>query len=215
MKKAASEVLSILVVVALPGLLAYGLVSAIAYWTAPAPIQVMSASYGANCGAPRGNATASLQETCSGREYCVYVIDHQKLGDPAQGCAKAFEVEYKCPPGATGYRSVVADAGTGSQVELTCQARSPSAGLQVQSATYGRNCGAMPGNSTALVARACSGKSSCDYRVDVNVLRDPAPGCGKDFAVQFMCPGDAEPRSTVVPGEAGFGSLAKLSCASQ
>jgi len=64
----------------------------------PAPgigINVLSATYGASCGAPRGNATANVAGECHDRKRCCYPID-DRYGDPARGCTKSFSVEYRC-----------------------------------------------------------------------------------------------------------------------
>jgi uncharacterized repeat protein (TIGR01451 family) len=84
--------------------------------------------------------------------------------------------------------------------------------IQVQSATYGGNCGAPQGNATWSVAPSCNGLASCDYTVDYHVLGDPAPGCAKDFVAQWTCGGDQIVRTVYAPPEAGFGSVVRLSC---
>ena len=78
------------------------------------------------------------------------------------------------------------------------------------SATYGANCGASSGNATAAVRAACDGRKFCDYRVDVNALGDPAPGCGKSFTVEYQCAGSPSPLKKEVAAEAGFGSHVML-----
>jgi hypothetical protein len=52
-----------------------------------ARVSVLSASYGANCGASAGNVTYALRSACEGRETCDYLVDVNTLGDPATGCA--------------------------------------------------------------------------------------------------------------------------------
>lgn len=83
-------------------------------------LKLISATYGANCGAKLGNATQSVKRTCNGKESCSYKVDVTVLGDPAGGCAKSFIVEYTC--GTDGRRTgeAPAEAGFGSQVFLTC-----------------------------------------------------------------------------------------------
>ena len=56
-------------------------------------IRVLGATYGANCGAKRGNVTSSLGRACDGKDNCHYVVDVTKLGDPAGGCAKDFHID--------------------------------------------------------------------------------------------------------------------------
>jgi len=48
--------------------------------------------------------------------------------------------------------------------------------------------------------------------VDVGALGDPAPGCAKEFEIEWQCEGDARPRAVTLHAEAGFGSVARLTC---
>lgn len=77
-------------------------------------------------------------------------------------------------------------------------------GIGAVSATYGANCGAVPGNASASVKEDCLGKQQCDYTIDVYRLGDPAGGCGKDFTVEWQCAGETEMRSHYVKDEAGY-----------
>jgi peptidoglycan/LPS O-acetylase OafA/YrhL len=84
-------------------------------------LDVLSATYGANCGARRGNATAEVAQTCNGKNECQYVVDVRKLGDPATGCAKNFVVEYECAPYHAHLAKVLpGEAGLGSTMNLLC-----------------------------------------------------------------------------------------------
>ena len=87
-----------------------------------------------------------------------------------------------------------------------------SSGVQVESATYGANCGATTGNVSLRLQAACQGRSLCDYVVDVQKLGDPASGCEKDFAVNFTCAPHRELFHLYVPGEAGLGTPVQLNC---
>jgi len=87
--------------------------------------------------------------------------------------------------------------------------------IRVVAATYGENCHAPHGNSTTGVALACNGKASCEYKVDVAVLGDPAPACGKDFVAEWTCGASPTVLRTAVSGpgnEAGYGSIVTLAC---
>jgi len=93
--------------------------------------------------------------------------------------------------------------------------RSAGGGVRVVAATYGENCKAPHGNNTAAVARACDGRAACDYEVAVANLGDPAPGCGKNFVVEWSCGDSPTIKRAVVGGpdrEAGYGLIATLSC---
>lgn len=83
--------------------------------------------------------------------------------------------------------------------------------IHVTAATYGAICRQPAGNVTKPLAAACDGKSTCDYVVQYQVIGDPAPGCAKDFSVQWTCsagPGG----SATVPPEAGLGGKVSLQC---
>jgi peptidoglycan/LPS O-acetylase OafA/YrhL len=201
-------------------------------------IVVQSATYGGNCGAPPGNATAKIQGTCDGRSDCSYVVDVEKLGDPARGCGKNFVVNFVCAPqGKLSRVELPGEAGLKSIAHLTCNTVTADAaantvtsvaadtvtsvtagfsrvGLSIASATYGANCGAATGNATKSVAESCNGKAECSYTVDVKHLGDPARDCGKDFGVNYYCPSEVSMRHVQLPGEAGLGSVAKLTCSS-
>jgi hypothetical protein len=89
--------------------------------TCQSTIQVTSATYGANCGAPAGNATSSVGSSCNGQASCAYTVRYQTLGDPAPGCAKDFRTSWTCsggtnPPALT----LPAEAGLGSVANLRC-----------------------------------------------------------------------------------------------
>lgn len=172
-------------------------------------IIVTSATYGENCGARPGNATGKAGATCNGETDCTYVVDVALLGDPAGGCAKDFSIDYICAPNKAPRRvALPAEAGLKSRARLQCHA-----GIMINSATYGRNCGVPAGNATDRLRATCDGQSECSYVVDVSELGDPAPGCGKDFTVEFTCGADDTSRRLVLPGEAGLKSVAQLQCA--
>lgn len=88
--------------------------------TAPI-VNVVSATYGGNCGAAAGNVTAQLAAACNGRSTCTYTIDYHVLGDPAPGCAKTYAAQWRCGTSATTYNATAAaEAGFGSTVTLVC-----------------------------------------------------------------------------------------------
>jgi WSC domain len=76
-------------------------------------------------------------------------------------------------------------------------------------AEYGSNCGV---DDYVDLNPACAGKSSCSYVVDYRVIGDPAPGCAKNFAVQWRCGATGAYKYLALPPEAGFGSVANLTC---
>jgi hypothetical protein len=85
-------------------------------------------------------------------------------------------------------------------------------GIVVESATYGGNCGAPANNQLGNLWANCAGKQTCLYRIEAAWIGDPAVGCAKTYEATYYCPGTDQRRSVWVPGEAGFGSVAALSC---
>jgi hypothetical protein len=61
----------------------------------PGTILVVSATYGAACGVPKGNDTVNLASQCNGHVACTYNVG--SLGsDPALGCEKDYAAQYRC-----------------------------------------------------------------------------------------------------------------------
>ena len=89
----------------------------------------------------------------------------------------------------------------------------PSAGtaptIRVVSAKYGVNCRA--NYNVARVATECNGKTECHGIIDNRYAgHDPAPGCGKDFTIDYFC-GNTSKR-TYVPGVLSEGGRWSLVC---
>ena len=94
-------------------------------------LNVLSATYGYNCGVRQGNATSEVARTCDGKSECQYVVDVRKLGDPASGCAKNFVVDYACAPDhARLSKALPAEAGFGSKMDLSCPVRARNDGAE-------------------------------------------------------------------------------------
>ena len=103
----------------------------------------------------------------------------------------------------------------GEDLFLAFEAVGPATGgqaIRVVDATFGANCGAPPGNATAIVRSKCDGQTSCRFRVDVNEIGDPAYGCAKDFSVAWTCRAEGLPRRAALEPEAGFGGTVLLAC---
>ena len=84
-------------------------------------IQVISATYGGNCGAASNNVKPQLATACNGKNNCDYIIDFHQLGDPSPGCAKNFTASWICTPGGPARnQTVAAEAGLGSHLALSC-----------------------------------------------------------------------------------------------
>jgi peptidoglycan/LPS O-acetylase OafA/YrhL len=84
-------------------------------------IMVTSATYGGNCGAAEGNATAHVQSRCSRSTVCDYIIHVANLGDPASNCGKNFRIKYTCANGIIKPEILIpGEAGLGSHIILNC-----------------------------------------------------------------------------------------------
>jgi hypothetical protein len=83
--------------------------------------------------------------------------------------------------------------------------------ITVTSATYGASCHQPKGNVTKFLQDACNGQGKCDYTVKYQTIGDPAPGCSKDFSVEWTC-SSGTGGSASAPAEAGFGSKVTLQC---
>jgi|GEM_PF-5582492 len=62
-------------------------------------IQVVAATYGANCSAPPGNITGAIGKICNGRRDCAFQVNPLVVGfDPAPNCEKDLKISYVCSP---------------------------------------------------------------------------------------------------------------------
>ena len=61
-------------------------------------LMVDSATYGGNCSAPIGNITSKVGYDlgCNWSQSCSVPISNTTFGDASPGCAKSFDVAYKC-----------------------------------------------------------------------------------------------------------------------
>jgi len=84
--------------------------------------------------------------------------------------------------------------------------------IKVIAATYGKNCGVPYGNVTNHLAETCDGRATCEYFIDYRVIGDPAPGCAKDYFVEWECGGDPHRGVISIPPEAGVGTRIVLRC---
>ena len=95
--------------------------------------------------------------------------------------------------------------------------------IHILEATYGLNCRnfavptgqvnrVKPGNATGAALEPC-GKAtgSCSFTVDVGRMGDPAPGCRKDFLLQWRC-GDLEKTRQLYIAEEANGKTALATC---
>lgn len=84
-------------------------------------IKVVSGTYGRNCNAKAGNATAPLSTTCDGKSSCDFTIDTTALEDPAPNCSKDFSAEWKCSDGNAVYSAALSSlTGKNDSLRLNC-----------------------------------------------------------------------------------------------
>jgi hypothetical protein len=108
------------------------------YWATPADpnadlIVVSEATYGMNCRNPAtrsgplndvkaGNVTAAVAGNCAGaRGTCSFVVDVNRLGDPAPGCGKDLSVFWRCGADETVHRAYVAGEANTQTARLVCR----------------------------------------------------------------------------------------------
>jgi hypothetical protein len=83
-------------------------------------IRIVSATYGGNCGAIKGNVTSRVAAACDGSGSCEYVVDYLLIGDPAPDCGKDFNVVYECRDGQPLVAVLPPEAGFKSVAQLRC-----------------------------------------------------------------------------------------------
>jgi len=95
--------------------------------------------------------------------------------------------------------------------------------IQIVGATYGLNCAnaqvipgnvntVKPGNATETLRNACDKRMpTCIFVVNVVELKDPAPGCAKDFKYQWRCGQNPAIREGFLSAEAN-GRQSSLNC---
>ncbi len=113
------------------------------------------------------------------------------------------------PPMATEARAV---PGKGGVRQQSAAAAADPPAIQVVAATYGRSCGAKPGNATPILSRACDGRAVCDYRIDVSGLEDTAPNCDKDYVAEWKCGGGSTVYTISVAAGGARGEHLRLAC---
>ncbi len=85
--------------------------------------------------------------------------------------------------------------------------------LKIVAGTYGRACNGKPGNATPLLAKACDGKSACDYPAEPVDLGPGQENCAKDFVAEWKCGSGSTVYSATLPAGAGKGEKLHLGCA--
>lgn len=84
--------------------------------------------------------------------------------------------------------------------------------IKIVAGTYGRSCNGKPGNATALLAKACDGKFSCDYAPEPVELAGVPANCAKDFAAEWKCGSGNTVYSAMLPAGAVKNEKLHLEC---
>lgn len=93
----------------------------------PGTIDVVSATFGENCGVPHDNAVQWVRSACVGLKRCNFEFNWFLIGFPAPLCAKDFRIEWKCSARGPTQRTVIPpdarDMGPpqGLLIPLICQ----------------------------------------------------------------------------------------------
>lgn len=110
-------------------------------------------------------------------------------------------------------QAVASQGGAGSAGKAAGdKAENVRSAIKVVAGTYGRHCGAKPGNATVQVARACDGQAVCQYKIDTATLEDVAPACAKDFTAEWKCGTAATVYAVTIPAGAMPGEHLRLAC---
>ncbi|MGU7768804.1 hypothetical protein ACV229_01295 [Burkholderia sp. MR1-5-21] len=83
-------------------------------------IDIVSGTYGQNCGARRGNATHDLARRCDGRLTCDYILN-RTFGAGAASCRRGFLAEWRCSNTEFHTAALSAGAKSGDVLVLSCE----------------------------------------------------------------------------------------------
>ncbi len=81
---------------------------------------IVSGTYGPNCGAPQGNATADLARQCNGRETCSYPLPVPVAQAGRQACRASFVAEWRCGQSESHLAMLGAGAASGDRLVMSC-----------------------------------------------------------------------------------------------
>ena len=103
-------------------------------------------------------------------------------------------------------------AGSADKAAASDKVENVRSAIKVVAGTYGRHCGAKPGNATTQVARACDGQAVCQYKIDTATLEDATPNCARDFTAEWKCGTAATVYAVTIPAGAMQGEHLRLAC---
>lgn len=142
--------------------------------------------------------------TASG--LAMYFLEGDMIREGLRAAERASSEGAKAPREAAAAKNGAAKAGA------TDPAVGADPAIKVVAATYGRNCGAKPGNATSRLARSCDGHSTCDVRLDVAGLEDSAQKCDRDYVAEWKCGASSVVYTVAIPAGAAQGEALRLAC---
>lgn len=83
-------------------------------------ITVISGTYGQNCGAPQGNATADLAHHCDGRSSCEFMLGDASMSPRNAQCGADLVAEWRCTDTEWHMAALSAAAGPDDTLVLSC-----------------------------------------------------------------------------------------------
>ncbi|MEX3959208.1 hypothetical protein [Trinickia sp. EG282A] len=83
-------------------------------------IEVLSGTYGSNCGLPRGNASRDLTRRCNGNETCSYELGDRLGSEPMKQCRPDFLAEWRCGNAELHTAALAPEAKSGDTLVLSC-----------------------------------------------------------------------------------------------
>ncbi len=90
-------------------------------------IEVLSGTYGSNCGLPQGNVSRDLMSRCDGNQTCSYELADRSRLAQVQRCRPDFVAEWRCGDAEFHTAALASGAKPGDTLVLSC-ARSTGAG---------------------------------------------------------------------------------------
>jgi hypothetical protein len=155
-------------------------------------MEIVSASYGYNCGVSGAVQTAqtdTMSDACNDYRRCTF-DPNVVFGDPAVGCGKRMRVQYRC-----GSDNTLLTSETGQElVSFACPVLDApdSPTVSVVAATYGQSCAggltvAQQAAHLGKVKDLCDGKVACAVLANNDNFGDPKAGCAKSLEVSYKC----------------------------
>ncbi|SAL14085.1 hypothetical protein AWB71_00474 [Caballeronia peredens] len=83
-------------------------------------IEIVSATFGDNCGASQGNVTADLRRHCNGLAECPYAIPLRQFRHRTETCKGDLKAEWRCTPEELHVAMIRHVADASSTLTLSC-----------------------------------------------------------------------------------------------